>query len=864
MMRKRANLSVVLAVVLAALLLTCAPAAAQSGSWWLGGATGDAKSAPAPQDSTISWWLGSSAEADTAANGGEVDPDKPTGQGPDYAQWSEVAKRAEEALLQEDTPNLTLERLRARLAEWRERFLAAQSANSTRIGTLQSQIAALGPLPEEGKTETDEIAARRANLNERLAELKAPGLTAEEAYLRADGMIGEIDKILRERQASELLELGPSPLVPLNWPIAFAAIAKVGTDIVTEVRDGWASETSRSNAREALPLTFVFLILGIALLARGRQWSEALAARFMRGSGRRAKRVVLSLLVSLGQVGLPFIGVILMITAANSTGLVGPRGNDVLDVLPTLTFAVLAARWLGQQVFAKNEESALLPGLEAKTRAEGRFYATLIGGFLALAGLLAALIPQSGATLIARVVLAFPIIVVVGIMLVRMGQILVAAARSDIDNDEPTTRVRLLELIGRGAILLGIAGPILAAIGYYSAGRFMVFPGALTLALLAFVVILQQLTTDFYALVTGHGDDEGESEALMPVLIGFALGLGALPVMALIWGARVSDLTELWAKVREGFTFGDTRIAPTDFITFAVVFAIGYVATRLVQGAMRTSVLPKTKIDPGGQNALVSGLGYLGIFLAGVMAITSAGIDLSSLAIVAGALSVGIGFGLQNIVSNFISGIILLVERPISEGDWIEVNGQMGHVRDISVRSTRIETFDRTDVIVPNSDLISGIVTNYTRGNLTGRIIVKVGVAYGTDTKRVEAVLREVAENHPMVTLNPEPAIFFIGFGADSLDFEIRAILRDVHFSMSAKSEMNHEIARRFAEEGFEIPFAQRDIWLRNPEVLTGANSATSVVESGTPTPAAKASTTMSAAAEPTLEDMPEGDEDQP
>lgn len=735
---------------------------------------------------------------------------------PDYARWDATAGRAEEAIQAGRASTVALEELRTQIADWRTRFQTAQSVNATRIATLREQIDALGAEPKEGETEAPEIADRRAELNSQLKIAQAPGLRAEEAYRQADGLIREIDRLVRERQADALLALGSSPLNPRLWAPTLDAFTTSMLAIKSEVVGAWGLPAQTREANDNLPRILIFLAIGLLLILRSRRWVEALIQRLQ--ANQRLGTSVAIFILSLAQILLPILGIYLLTRIVYALGIVGLRGDVVLSSLPVAAFAILGGTWLGRMTLSP-ELSSRLVDLTPERGWQGRWAATLLGWTYAVWIMLATIAGFEDYSEPTRTVLNFGVLVVGAILLFRLGQILADAARHGTEgDDEPSYRNRLLLLLGRGVIAVSVLSPLLAAVGFGAFSAALLFPTILTLALLGIMGLLQKLVIDIYAILV-RGEDRAR-DALIPVLIGFALSLAALPVGALIWGARISDLTELWARFSEGFQIGETRISPTDFLTFAIVFVLGYLLTRLVQGTIRNSVLPKTKIDVGGRNAIVAGLGYVGIFLAAIVAITMAGIDLSSLAIVAGALSVGIGFGLQNIVSNFVSGIILLIERPVSEGDWIEVGDTMGYVRAISVRSTRIETFDRTDVIVPNADLISGTVTNYTLGNLIGRVIVPVGVAYGTDTRRVEKILSEIAEDHPMVLANPRPGVLFQGFGADSMDFEIRAILRDVNFLLPTKSEINHAIAKRFAEEGIEIPFAQRDVWLRNPEVL--------------------------------------------
>ncbi|MES0825400.1 DUF3772 domain-containing protein [Ruegeria sp. SCP11] len=738
-----------------------------------------------------------------------------------YQKWIETADRAEVEIKADRTSNAALENLRSEIHNYREDFNTARSANTDRIQTLDAQIKALGPAPEGDATEPEEIAKLRAHLEDQLTSLQVPQIISEEAFSRANGLISEIDRLLRERQTRELLERGVSPLNPVYWGPAWVDIVDSVRRLIHEtalnLKSGYVEDRLKDRG---LGIFFLIMAAGV-LLYYGRYWSEA-AGEYMRQLGGQGSGVW-TFLVSLLRILLPWMGVWLLVQAIVMTGLVGLRGTLLIQNVPYWAALIFYYDWIGRQVYV-SQVAQNFNRFSRKSVTQLRVYLDILAIFLIVYefGLLFDQIENiTDAT---RAVISFPVVVGSALVLLRIRRIRSVKPESVEGQESETPRsaglTQIVEFVRRALFLLGIASPILAAIGYTNAAEAIVFPTVKTLVLLAALAILHRFLTSVYGWISGQG--EAARDSLFSVLTGFVIAILSLPILALYWGARQTDLLEVWSRLLLGFDIGGVRISPSNFFTFVVVFIIGYALTRLLQSGLRNSLLPKTNIDPGGQNAIAAGTGYVGIFLAALVAIMIAGFDLSSLAIVAGALSVGIGFGLQTIVSNFVSGIILLVERPISKGDWIDVNGMMGYVRDISVRSTRIETFDRTDVIVPNSDLISGVVTNYTRGNTIGRVIVPVGVAYGTDTRVVEKILGEIANAHPMVLAHPAPSVVFQGFGADSLDFEIRAILRDVNWVLSVKSDMNHEINRRFVEEGIEIPFAQRDVWLRNPEALQG------------------------------------------
>jgi small-conductance mechanosensitive channel len=262
--------------------------------------------------------------------------------------------------------------------------------------------------------------------------------------------------------------------------------------------------------------------------------------------------------------------------------------------------------------------------------------------------------------------------------------------------------------------------------------------------------------------------------------------------------------------------FGSVGISLGDVLAFLLTLVGALVLSRVLRTLLEDDVVPRLPAGRGVGYALTTTVHYSVLLLGFLLAISAAGVDLDRVSLLAGAFGVGIGFGLQNVVNNFVSGLILLYERPVQIGDMVEVGGTTGEVRRIGIRSSTIRTFQGAEVIVPNANLISDRVVNWTFSDRRRRMEIKVGVAYGTDPERVLALLVGVARAHPDVLSDPAPQALFTGFGESSLDFELRAWTALFDNYVVTQSQLGVAVSRALAEAGIEIPFPQRDVHLRS------------------------------------------------
>jgi small-conductance mechanosensitive channel len=314
--------------------------------------------------------------------------------------------------------------------------------------------------------------------------------------------------------------------------------------------------------------------------------------------------------------------------------------------------------------------------------------------------------------------------------------------------------------------------------------------------------------------------------ALFAGLLRTILVLAAVFIVIGTLTTSAVDLSSAFDRTAFTFEIGETRIGLADIAIAFVILLAGIAVTRILYRWLSHEVLPRTEIEPSLQNSIATIAGYAGVIVAISVALARLGVNLENIALVAGALSIGIGFGLQAIVSNFVSGLILLTERPIRVGDWIVVGGHEGIVKKISVRATELETFDRKSVVIPNSELINTSVSNWMLKDKTGRLIVEVGVSYKCDEEQVRDILYDIVRADERIAQDPEPYVFFKDFGDSALLFEVRVFLKDVNEIIRVAGDMRFAIRKAFRASAIEIPFPQRDIHMVSAEAPKSAGRA--------------------------------------
>ncbi len=760
------------------------------------------------------------ATPETAASASDMVP--PAGDESPVVAWNRTADRAEQILAKAVASNGILEQLRAELADQRTQAFAIAEAGSISAQSLKAQLDALGPVPKEGETELAFIAEKRAALDLALAAAREPVVAARQAYSRADVLIAAIDRLIRQRFADRLFQRDPSPLNPAHWP---KAASELGA-FAEKVREELKVDTSPF----ALGLAAALTLAGLVILA----FQKRIFRRFETLSREHGltlhARAYGALAVTL-RFFVPAVAAFLIVFAFRTLQPTSFSARFIIAITVLWPILIVTFYWLGHVIFAPTAPGRRV--LEIDDRKAARAVQLCVGlgfvlvaeGFIEAAGKGYVFSPETQSVVTGVVVLAG------SICLWRLATILIGSGQNggggedgEAAEEQEDTGLNFPLYIGRFIEVAAVAAVLAVAVGYVEFARQALVPSILTLGLFGFAITAHRLILIVFGPVLGRSPQLGAVlQSFLPLASGVVLALAITPLLALTWGARPSDISEVWTLLSQGVEIGNTRISVGVILVLLIIFAAGLLITQWLQRVIRSSVLPKTRLDTGGKNAVVTGTGYIGVVLSALIAFSAAGLDLSSLAFVAGALSVGIGFGLQAVVSNFVSGIILLVERPIKVGDWIEVGGHSGIVRKIAVRATRVETFDRHEVIVPNSDIVAGAVTNMTLSSKTGRVIVPVGVAYGSDLEKTRQVLLKAAEDNPMIMAYPAPFVLFMGLGDSSLDFELRGYLYDVSNILTARSDLLFSIYKALNEADIEIPFPQRDLHLRDAEDLVKA-----------------------------------------
>ncbi|MCL4766703.1 MAG: DUF3772 domain-containing protein [Hyphomicrobiaceae bacterium] len=695
-----------------------------------------------------------------------------------------------------------------------------------RLAAVVAQLEKLGPPPEkDAAPEAPSIANERARLSAVQAEIAGAIKTAELTRVRSRQLIGRVQELRQAIFARDLLLRSGNPLAASTWRRLAEELPRAGRQVATIAVGWWEMARGQSVA--------LMLVLAVAVGANAAaRWS-------IRRLGYRLSSVGHEFSGFFPRAGRACWMAASLALPPLATAVVLYGGLAALDLL-TLTAGQFADSAL-QAFIIFAAISALaraalapcppdLPLVDIADASAPKLLRLIKGlaAVLALDLLLSDVVRMLYLPLEVGVAQASLTSIALAVLLAAFVRTPLATRAAALVEPPARLSPRWLKLPLAGLALAIVATTLLGyvALGRFIATQLMLAGGAALILLLAHVGIRHaaSVLADggrpvgrlLEAKLGLDHERTGYVTRSLVFLLEVVLLLAALPLVLLTWGYSRDDIVD-WLKLGIfGFEIGQFQISLARILLAAVFFLALLFGTRFVQRWLDRSVLEPARVDRAISHSVLMGVGYAGVGLATIVALSYAGLDFTQLAIVAGALSLGIGFGLQAIFNNFVSGIILLVERPIKVGDWIVVNGQEGFVRRINVRATEIETFDRASLIIPNSELITGSVTNWTHRNLIGRLIVRVGVSYRADPEQVLGILLRVADQSTSLLKEPRPVAMFDDFGDSALLFSLYAFVPDIGRRGAAQSELRVAIFKALREAGIEIPFPQHDVHLRD------------------------------------------------
>src|SRR6266446_2178326 len=648
------------------------------------------------------------------------------------------------------------------------------------------------------------------------------------ANLRIDHLINTIQDIRRKNFTTNLFQPVPGIYSYQTWAKLPDYVPSATNRVRDLVADWWDSIRDRN---EVLLIAFETVLLWLVLtvaawhgVRRLRRWRHEGEPPFWRRASSAAGIILLRIL----PVVAPITFLYGMIAEAHAL----PERVDwifystaqsiiiifAVNALVTTVFAPRSSQW--RLIPASDQAAARICGLVLTL--------AIVYGVTTLIYVITRLVQAPFALTVA---VAFPASLL-------LAGIVVAILLTPLDGQhwDRTPSLRWLTAL-RIPIWITVAAIVVCALGGYLAlSRFLAQQLIVTGSILAFVYLLLLWVDGF---MQGLGDDSAATgrwlkeragleqrrreQLVLPIglFLKFAVLVFSVPLILLQWGYRWPDIYDWYSQLFFGFQIGNTQVSFAVLLASIIVFGLAYAATRLFQGWLDARILKPAGISGGVRDSIRIGVGYVGIVIAGLAAFSYAGFNLSNLAILAGALSVGIGFGLQSVVNNFVSGLILLAERPIKVGDLVVVGGEEGYVCKISVRSTEIETSERAHVLIPNSYFITEKVKNWTLRDNIRRIVIPVSVGYGCDPRKVRATLLKVAQDNPDVITTPAPSVDF-DFGADTLNFKLYAFVYDLNKGGSTSTDLRIAILDAFNEAGIAIP-PRRRIWIgcarRSPNI---------------------------------------------